>query len=284
MQFRKDFIFSVLVLSFLLPLGLEAQSPPVTTTAPAATNFSALNLLSSRLPTGLMFDETGSVVTTGDAWRMNRYSAERIRIHFNGETPLQASTYVEVRRDTQDRPSRVVMMNSSGGFGEFSITNASNGRIESATRCSTELARARPAKCWTVNRPICEQILRDANASNTDELMAKVRQCMDLKTAMRKFGGPLMETANQQFNTDIQSLRNAKELGERLANSRFEFENPSDVNVPHLWQKYIAIGASCSAILGTPPGQTSLAEMFRSLGYAGETQPERMPRPIAPAN
>ena len=291
---QKEIFSLILLCLFLTSASLRAQDdPPAAPPAPvptvpappAAPDLSGFNLLFSRTPVGFSFRTNGEVeAVESEGWKTSGYTSERKRIYYNGQTPASSRHYAEVTRDTRGNPSRVVTISTRVDDMEFTVTNASGGRINSTTRCMTGLDRARGApRCWSLNREICNQFIRDAGVTTTDQLFAKVRSCLELNTAVRKLSGPLVEASNRQFTADIQALRDAKELGERLKEARFEFEDPSNVNVSHLMQKFASISAGCMAISGQQANERTLGDVFRSMGYGPEPGGDgRMPRPAVP--
>lgn len=249
---------------------------------------SGLNLLFTRRP-WLNFRRDGTVEMGPEAWSDIPYSLERKKLYYNGPTALSSHDYVEMTYNAAGKVTRAVMAGNRAelGFAEFNVANIRNDNITSTTRCTSEMRRD-PGKmhCWTVNKPICEAIMRGAKVKHPDELFAKVRECMDLKTALRKLEPELLAEARAQFDRDVKAMGEAKEIGSRAREKlKFEFEDPTRIDLMNFSTKYLALVSSCMAVIGLPTEHSTFGDLFEASGRKDPVPGkggvlERMPRAV----
>lgn len=283
MLFKSRGFYWLLLVAIITLLTLEAtlkaqalgdgetgSAPP-----PNPPTLSSLSLLYTRQPQGLAFAPDGTPATAAlTGWNSQGYTSENKKLFFNGPAPGSSRDYIELTRGSNGEPNRYVMMGARVRFSEFNVANVVGKNIGSTTRCTSESV-SEPTKmtCWTLNKPICEAILKSAKVENPDQLLGKLKECVDLTSAVGAIEAKLVDDSKKIHDANIAAIKAAKGLEGRSNNISFQFDNPAKENgSPYLWLKYLAIASSCSAILGSPSENATLDDIFKKSGFKGAVE------------
>ena len=289
---------ALLSLSFEVPaLAADPATPAAATAAPATpapppenSGLAALNLIRPRAnasPNIFNFKQDGSLEKGGDSWIDKKFSLDRKHIHFNGPTAGSSRDYVELTTGAGGRLSRAIIFGARDVFSEFNVASIADDKVTTATRCTSEVApterQGGELTCWTLNKPACAAIMKEAKVDNPEKLLGKLRECMDLKTAIRKLPQELVGDLKKQQDIDVEAMRMAKDFSPRFNYVKFKFDDPTNMKLQYQWVKYLAIASSCSAIMADSVREhRTIEDVVKAVDYKAPDAEFRNQRPVTP--